>query len=421
MKRTLNSTGGTAVAQTPERDHKQDFPLLLSRLENGRQLTYLDNAATTQKPAAVIEAVSAYYRTHNANPHRGAYALSAEATDCYEGARAAVKTFIGAGQAEEIVFTRGTTEALNLVATSYGLQNLKTGDEILLSVAEHHSNLLPWQRAARLTGAVLRYVYPDKDGELSPEEITAALTEKTKIVALAHVSNVLGAVNPIAEITRLAHAKGAVVVVDGAQSVPHIPVDVQALDVDFMAFSAHKMYGPAGFGVLYGKKPLLDGMEPLLLGGGIVEQVTKESATLLETPSKFEAGTPNVEGAVGLQAAIQYINSVGFAAIEARESLLTAYMLEQLSSLEEVEVYGSPHNKTGIAAFNVKGVHPHDVASILDAAGVTIRAGHHCAQPLMQHLGVNACCRASLALYNTTGDIDRFIEALKGVRGWLGL
>jgi cysteine desulfurase/selenocysteine lyase len=404
-------------------DYRQDFPLLLQQDAQGQALAYLDNAATTQKPRQVIDAVRAYYENFNANPHRGAYSISVQVTEAFEAARGKVARFIGADDPETIVFTSGATDAINLVAMSHGEQMVGPGDEILLSVLEHHSNLLPWQRLARRTGAVLRYLRPGKDGDISPEEVAATITSRTKLVAITHVSNVLGGVNPIREITAMAHEKGAAVLLDAAQSVPHIPVDVQALDVDFMAFSGHKMLAPAGIGVLYGKKELLRQMEPIRLGGGIVEEVTWQTVRYLDAPWKFEAGTQNAEGVIGLGAAIDYLEEVGMAEIWEREGRLMEYALEKLHTVPGIELYGVGDSKarTGILSFNITGVHPHDTATILAAHNVAVRAGHHCAQPLMAHLGVNATCRMSLYFYNTQEDIDRLVRALGTVRGVLGL
>ncbi|WRS26651.1 cysteine desulfurase [Oscillospiraceae bacterium MB08-C2-2] len=403
-------------------DYKQDFPLLLQKEADGRILAYLDNAATTQKPRQVIDAVSDYYKSYNANTHRGAYSISVKATEAFEQVREKAARFIGAASPEEIVFTAGATDAINLAALSYEAAHVGKGDEILISVTEHHSNLLPWQRLAHQAGAELRYLLPDESGRISPEEVADKLTPRTKIVAITHISNVLGVVNPIKEITALAHEKGAVVLLDGAQSAPHIPVNVQDLDVDFMAFSGHKMLAPAGIGVLYGKKKLLQEMEPVRLGGGIVEEVTQQSVRYLDPPLRFEAGTQNAEGVIGLGAAIDYLEDIGLATVQQVEHRLTEYALQRLSGLPGVVLYGgqSAQNKTGIISFNVADVHPHDTATILATHGVAVRAGHHCAQPLMAHLGVNATCRMSLYFYNTQEDIDRLAEALKTVRGVLG-
>jgi len=390
---------------------------------NGRPIVYLDNGATTQKPEAVIKAVADYCTYCNANPHRGAYELSVKATDIYETARVRTQKFIGAARSEEIIFTKNATEALNLVAYSYGRANIREGDEIVITVSEHHSNIVPWQFVAKARGAVLKYIYLEEDGNLSAADIAAQITERTKIVAVTHVSNVLGLVNDVRAIADRAHAVGAVIVVDGSQSVPHIAVDVQAMDADFFAFSGHKMLSPMGIGVLYGKYDILDAMPPFLFGGDMIDYVGEQETTYAELPAKFEAGTQNVSGASGLIAAIDYLEKVGFDRIERIERDLISYALPKLRELPFVELYGcdsARDNKTGIITFNVKDIHPHDVASILDSYGVAIRAGHHCAQPLMRYLGQNATCRASFYLYNTHEDIDRFIEALKKVRGVLG-
>ena len=403
-------------------DYKRDFPLLLEQDGEGRTLAYLDSAATAQKPRQVIDAVRSYYETFNANPHRGAYAISERVTEAFEAVRGKVARFLGAGSAE-IVFTAGTTDAINLVALSYGEERVGPGDEILISVLEHHSNLLPWQRLARRTGATLRYLLPGEDGRIALAEVREKLTAGTKLVAITHVSNVLGGVNPIREIAALAHERGAVVLVDAAQSAPHMRIDVRDLDVDFLAFSGHKLLAPAGIGVLYGRRQLLDSMEPLRLGGGIVEEVTRDAVRYMDAPWKFEAGTQNAEGVIGLGAAIDYLEAVGMANIRAIEARLTAYALDRLSALPFVELYGgaSGEGRAGILSFNVADVHPHDTATILAAHNVAVRAGHHCAQPLMAFLGVNATCRMSLCFYNTEQDIDRLAEALSTVRGVLGL
>lgn len=403
-------------------EYLQDFPILQTKM-NGRPIVYLDNGATTQKPEAVIKAVADYCTYCNANPHRGAYELSVKATDIYETARVRTQNFIGAARPEEIIFTKNATEALNLVAYSYGRANIREGDEIVITISEHHSNIVPWQFVAKARGAVLKYIYLEEDGNLSAADIASKITEKTKIVAVTHVSNVLGLVNDVRAIADRAHAVGAVIIVDGSQSVPHIAVDVQAMDADFFAFSGHKMLSPMGIGVLYGKYDILDAMPPFLFGGDMIEYVGEQETTYAELPAKFEAGTQNVSGASGLIAAIDYLEKVGFDRIEAIERDLISYALPKLRELPFVELYGCDSkrdNKTGIITFNVKDIHPHDVASILDSYGVAIRAGHHCAQPLMRYLGQNATCRASFYLYNTHEDVDQFIDALKKVRGVLG-
>ena len=403
-------------------EYLQDFPILQTKM-NGRPIVYLDNGATTQKPEAVIKAVADYCTYCNANPHRGAYELSVKATDIYETARVRTQQFIGAARPEEIIFTKNATEALNLVAYSYGRANIREGDEIVITISEHHSNIVPWQFVAKARGAVLKYIYLEEDGNLSAADIASKITEKTKIVAVTHVSNVLGLVNDVRAIADRAHAVGAVIIVDGSQSVPHIAVDVQAMDADFFAFSGHKMLSPMGIGVLYGKYDILDAMPPFLFGGDMIDYVGEQETTYAELPAKFEAGTQNVSGASGLIAAIDYLEKVGFDRIEAIERDLISYALPKLRELPFVELYGCDSkrdNKTGIITFNVKDIHPHDVASILDSYGVAIRAGHHCAQPLMRYLGQNATCRASFYLYNTHEDVDQFIDALKKVRGVLG-
>lgn len=403
-------------------EYLRDFPILQTKM-NGRPIVYLDNGATTQKPETVIRAVADYCTYCNANPHRGAYELSVKATDIYERARVRTQQFIGAARPEEVVFTKNATEALNLVAYSYGLTNVREGDEIVITISEHHSNIVPWQFVAKSRGAVLKYIYLGEDGNLSEADIAQQITERTKIVAVTQVSNVLGLVNDVRVVADRAHAVGAVVVVDGSQSVPHIKVDVQAMDADFFAFSGHKMLSPMGIGVLYGKYNILDAMPPFLFGGDMIDYVGEQETTFAELPAKFEAGTQNVSGASGLIAAIDYLDKIGFDRIEAIERDLLSYALPQLRELPFVELYGCDStrgNKTGIITFNVKDVHPHDVSTILDSYGVAIRAGHHCAQPLMRYLGQNATCRASFYLYNTHEDIDQFIAALKKVRGVLG-
>ena len=401
----------------------KDFPILNQQM-NGKPIVYLDNGATTQKPDSVVRSICGYYGGCNANPHRGAYALSIQATDIYESARVKTAKFINAGSPTEIIFTKNATEALNLVAYSYGLSHVNAGDEIVLSIQEHHSNLVPWQQVAKASGAILKYIYLDSDGNLNEEDIETKITERTKIVAVTQVSNVLGLVNDVKKIADKAHSVGAVIVVDGSQSVPHIKVDVKSMDADFFAFSGHKMLAPMGIGVLYGKAALLENMPPFLTGGDMIEYVEEQTTTFAELPSKFEAGTQNVGGAAGLSAAIDYIEKIGFEEIERIEQQLIEYAVPKLRELPYIELYGcdsKQNNKTGIITFNVKDVHPHDVSTILDSEGVAIRAGHHCAQPLHKYLKVNATCRASFYLYNSTEDIDRLIEALSKVRKVLRL
>lgn len=397
--------------------YRKDFPIF-----KDSDVVYFDNAATTQRPQCVLDAMASFNNECNANPLRGLYGWSIEATNRYEAARHKAAVLIHAHQDSEVVFTRNTTESINLVAYSYGLTHLKEGDEIVISVMEHHSNILPWQMVSRQTGAKLVYIEPSMDGTLSDEEINAKITDHTKIVAIGEVSNVLGVTNPVKKIARIAHQHGAVCLVDGAQSTPHIPVDVQDLDCDFFAFSGHKLMGPMGIGVLYGKQALLDDMPPFLSGGEMIEYVQRQSATFAEVPEKFEAGTVNAMGAVGLGAAIDYLNQVGFDTIMDTEKKLTRQLMEGLASIPEVSVYGSkdPEKHCGIVTFNIAGCHPHDVATVLDTEHIAIRAGHHCAQPLMQYLGVNATARASLYFYNTTEEVDRFVTAVSKVRSWLG-
>lgn len=402
---------------------KEDFPLLSKPMGNN-PLVYLDNGATTQKPQEVIQAITEYYDSFNANPHRGAYELSIKATDIYENARINTQKFINAKYSHEIIFTKNATESLNLVAYSYGLSHVGTGDEVLIAISEHHSNLVPWQYVCQMKGASLKYIYLEDDHNLSQRDIEEKITGKTKVVAVAQVSNVLGLINPVKEIIDRAHKVGAVVVVDGSQSVPHMAVDVQDMDADFFVFSGHKMLSPMGIGVLYGKEALLNDMPPFLMGGDMIDYVEEQHTDYAPLPAKFEAGTQNVGGAAGLSAAIDYINKVGFDYIEKQEKELTEYAISRMKEMDYIELYGcdsTRDNKTGIVTFNVKDVHPHDVSTIMDANGVAIRAGHHCAQPLMIYLKQNATCRASFYFYNSKEDVDKFIEALSKVRGVLGL
>ncbi|ARC83812.1 cysteine desulfurase, SufS family protein [Clostridium argentinense CDC 2741] len=400
---------------------RKDFPILLESV-NGKPLVYLDNAATTHKPKQVIEAIDNYYEKYNANPHRGAHALSVFATDAYESSRIKVKNFINASKSSEIIFTKNATEALNLIAYSYGMNFINEGDEIVLSIAEHHSNILPWQQVAKAKGAILKYMHIDNEGKLSMEEVKSKISEKTKIVGITHISNALGTINPVDEIISYAHSKGALVVLDGSQSVPHMKVDVKAIDADFMVFSGHKMLAPMGIGVLYGKEHILDKMPPFLFGGDMIEYVWEDRATFAELPYKLEAGTQNVEGAVGLAAAIDYLENIGFDNIKKREEELTSYALEKMKELSFITIYGpqTMKDRSSVISFGIKDIHPHDVATILDSYGVAVRAGHHCAQPLMKYLGVNSTSRASFHFYNTFEEVDIFIEALRNVRRWLG-
>lgn len=398
-------------------DYKKDFPLL-----KNSQVAYLDNAATAQRPQAVLEAEKSFYEKYNANPLRGLYELGMEATECYEEAREAVRDFLHAGKSSEIIFTRNTTESINLVAYSYGLTNLKKGDEILVGIDSHHSNLLPWQMVARQTGASLKFLECEMDGRFTEEAVKMAVTSHTKLAAITHVSNVIGRVNPVEDIIKMVHQAGGVVVVDAAQSTPHIPIDVQKMDADFLAFSGHKLMGPMGIGVLYGKEKLLENMPPFLTGGEMIESVTRESAVYAQLPHKFEAGTVNGGGAWGLKAAIDYINSIGFEKIEEKEKMLTAIAMEELKKIPYVHIIGSedPTEHNGIVSFTIDGVHPHDIASILDSAHVDVRAGHHCAQPLLAHLGVMVTARASISFYNSEEDVRKFTGEVKKIRRMMG-
>lgn len=390
---------------------RKDFPILKESI-NGKPLVYLDSAATSQKPRQVIDAMKTYYETSNANVHRGVHTLGSRATDAYEAARSNVAKFINAKRDEQIVFTRGTTESLNMVAHGYARPRLKPGDEIIITPMEHHSNLIPWQQVAKATGATLTYLPLQTDGTIELGDVEKAITARTKIVAMVHVSNVLGTINPIGEIAKIAHRHGAILVVDGAQSVPHMPVDVQALDCDFLAFSGHKMMGPTGIGVLYGKREVLEQMEPIHFGGEMIEVVELYESTFKEVPYRFEGGTPIIAGAVGLSAAIDYLKEIGLSAIHERDVALTSYAYDRLRELEEIEVYGPAGERGALVTFNLRGVHPHDLSTALDAEGVAIRAGHHCAQPLMRWLKQSATARASFYVYNTEQDIDVLMSAL---------
>ena len=388
---------------------RKDFPIF-----KNRDIAYLDSGATTQKPQYVIDKVSEYYETCNANPHRGAYGLSIEATALYEEARLKVAKFINAKSAEEIIFSKNASESLNLVAYSYGLDNLKQGDEVVLSIMEHHSNLVPWQMVTKKTGSTLKYMYIDDKFELTHEEIESKITDKTKIVAITHVSNVLGTINDIKHIIKYAHKKGAKVLLDASQSIPHMKIDVRDLDADFLVFSGHKMLAPLGIGVLYGKKEILNKMTPFLMGGDMIEYVYEQDTTFAPLPNKFEAGTQNVGGVVGLGAAIDYLNKIGYDEIEKVEKEVVNYALDELSKLDFLTLYVTPNreNHSAVISFNIKGVHPHDVASILDSENVCVRSGNHCAQPLLRSLGIDSTCRASFYFYNTKEDVDRLVKAL---------
>ena len=388
---------------------KKDFPLL----EN-ENITYLDSGATTQKPIQVIKAVEEFYQKYNANPHRGAYSLSVEATEQYENTRTKIAKFINAKHREEIIFSKNATESLNLIAYSYGLDNLKKDDEVVISIMEHHSNLVPWQKMTKQTGSKLNYMYINENYEISDEEIENKITDKTKIVGITHVSNVLGTINNVKKIIKSAHKKGAVVIVDASQSIPHMKIDVQDLDADFLVFSGHKMLAPLGIGVLYGKREILNKMTPFLMGGDMIEYVYEQETTFAPLPNKFEAGTQNVEGVIGLGAAIDYIENLGYDKIQEIEHEVISYARQELSKLDYLTLYTTPNeeNHSSVISFNIKGVHPHDVASILDSEGVCVRSGNHCAQPLMRFLGIDSTCRASFYIYNTKDDVDKLVKAL---------
>lgn len=398
-------------------DYRNDFPLLMQN-----KIIYIDNAATSQRPQCVIDAEGDFYKNYNANPLRGLYSLSVEATEVYENAREAVRKFIGAEKSNEIIFTRNTTESLNLVAYSYGLSNVKKGDEIVVSIMEHHSDLLPWQMVAKTCGAELKFIECAKDGSIDLEKVKELITSRTKIVAMTQVSNVLGREYPVKEIAKLAHEKGAVMVVDGAQSTPHMRVDVTDLDADFFAFSGHKLLAPMGIGVLYGKEELLEKMPPFLSGGEMIDSVTRTSAVYAELPHKFEAGTVNAAGAAGLKAAIDYIEKVGFDYISEREITLTSRAIEKMKKIPHVNIIGSENadEHTGIVTFTIDNVHPHDISEILAADGIAVRAGHHCAQPLLTHLGLNSTARASFAFYNTEDEVDKFTGSVATIRERMG-
>lgn len=398
---------------------RRDFPIL-SRIVNGHPLVYLDSAASSQKPASVIEAVQRYYETSHANVHRSIHTLGEEATDLYEGARDAVRAFVGARSREEIIFTRGTTEAINLVAQAVG-RTLTPGDEIIVTELEHHSNLIPWQMACRDHGAVLRAVPVGDEGYLDLEAYERLLSPRTKAVALAHVSNVLGTINPVARMAEQAHRVGALVLADGAQSVPHLPLDVSALGVDFFAFSGHKMLGPTGIGVLYGRREALERLEPAWGGGEMIKEVWIDRAQWNDLPWRFEPGTPPIAGAVGLHAAVEYLGKLGMSQVSVHEQALTAAAMETLAATAGVTLYGprNPEMKGAVVAFNVDGIHPHDGAALLDQRGIAVRAGHHCAQPLMKRLGIAGTLRVSFSVYSTAADVARLAEAVAALRGEL--
>ena len=392
-----------------ENNIKQDFPIFYNR-----KISYLDSGATTQKPSQVINALNKFYENYNANPHRGAYSLSIEATEIYESTRAKIAKFINAKHPEEVIFSKNASESLNLIAYSYGLDNLKNGDDVVLSIMEHHSNLVPWQYVTKKTGSNIKYMYINNEYEISKEEIESKITENTKIVGITHVSNVLGTINNVKEIIKYAHKKGAIVIVDASQSIPHMKIDVQDLNADFLVFSGHKMLAPLGIGVLYGKREILNQMNPFIMGGDMIEYVYEQETTYAPLPNKFEAGTQNVEGVIGLGAAIDYIENLGYDNIEQIETKLVKYARSELSKLEFLDIYMTPNesNHSSVISFNIKGVHPHDVASILDSEGVCVRSGNHCAQPLLRYLGFDSTCRASFYIYNTQEDVDNLVKAL---------
>jgi cysteine desulfurase / selenocysteine lyase len=420
---TAGATAGASAAPAPfdVRQIRREFPVLDQEV-NGKPLAYLDNAATSQKPKAVLDAVERYYRLDNANVHRGIHELSRRATLAYEGARERIARWIGAVEPAEVIWTRGTTESINLVASSWGMDQLREGDEVLLTTMEHHSNIVPWQIVARRTGARLKYLEMDEQGRLRLDELDSLLTPRTRLLAFTHVSNALGTVNPVTEIAEKARAMGVRVLVDGAQSVPHMKVDVQGLGVDFYAYSGHKALGPTGIGVLWARKELLEEMSPYQGGGEMISMVYRDESTWAAVPHKFEAGTPNIAGAVGAAAAADFMDSVGHEAIRAHEAELIGYALERLREVPEITIFGpeDPKERSGAISFALGDAHPHDIATILDSEGVAIRAGHHCAQLVMRHLGVSATTRASFALYNTEEDVDRLVEGLRVVHGIFG-
>lgn len=401
------------VEEIKANPYKEDFPLLSANTD----LAFLDSAATAQRPACVLESQRSFYETMNANALRGLYRLSVEATEAINEARASVASFIGATQSQDVVFCRNTSEALNIVAKSFGPSVLEPGDEVCISIMEHHSNLIPWQQVCRATGATLVYLRPGDQGVITPQEMDRKINERTKIVSVTHVSNVLGIENPVAELGKRVHAVGGYLVVDGAQSVPHIPVDIKQIDCDFFAFSGHKVFGPFGIGVLWGKHELLDSMPPFLTGGEMIDSVSETDAVWAPVPEKFEAGTQDAAGIYATAKALEYVNALGMQTLQEREMLLMEYLMDRMGELPFIEIIGSedPAKHHGALSFNVKGIHPHDVSSILDSCNVAIRAGHHCAQPLLTWLGVESCCRASIAFYNDTSDIDALISGLNTV------
>lgn len=402
------------VGLDPE-ELRRDFPVLHQEV-HGKPLVYLDNAATTQKPSSVIDTLVRYYEHDNANVHRGIHELSQRATNDYEDARTAVQEFLGAAESEEIIYTRGTTESINLVTASWGRANVGAGDEVLISAMEHHSNIVPWQILCEEKGARLKIVPINDDGEFLLDEYERLLSDRTRIVAVNHVSNALGSVNPVREIVDLAHERGALVLIDGAQAVAHMKVDVRSLDCDFYAFSSHKIFGPTGIGILYGKRSVLEAMPPCESGGDMIKHVTFEKTIYNDLPYKFEAGTPNIADAIGLGAALRYVNNVGLEAIGAYEEDLLAYATERLAAFEGVRLIGTAKHKASVQSFNLDSIHPHDLGTVLDREGIAVRAGHHCAQPVMDRFGVTATVRASFAFYNTRAEVDRLVETLHKAR-----
>ncbi len=416
MTRTHQEAGAPAFDAARIR---RDFPALHQEVR-GKPLVYLDSAATSQKPRAVIDAIGTYYERHNANVHRGVHALSVRATELYEGAREKARAFINAAGAEEVIFVRGTTEGINLVASSFGQARVRSGDEILITAMEHHSNIVPWQMLCQRTGAELKVLPMGRDGDLVMKELPGMLNERTRLVAVTHVSNSLGTVNPVAEIIAIAHEREIPVLVDGAQAVPHFRVDVRDIDADFYVFSGHKMYGPTGVGVVYARKSILETLPPFQGGGDMIASVTFEKTTYNTLPHRFEAGTPDIAAAVGLGAAIDYIHAAGFSAIERHEDELVAFAVDAIASVPGVTLVGTPRRRAGVVSFTLEGVHPHDVGMILDNDGIAIRAGHHCTQPVMDFYGIPATNRVSLALYNTRADVERLIAGLSHVRKVFG-
>ena len=398
---------------------RRDFPILYTTA-HGKPLVYLDNAATSQKPQAVINALDGYYGTLNANVHRGVHYLSQRATDAYEAAREKARRFVGAAEARECLFVRGTTEAINLVAQSYGRTNVRAGDEVIISAMEHHSNIVPWQLLCEEMGATLRIIPMNDAGELLIEEFEALLTDRTRIVAVGHVSNALGTINPIKEIVEMAHRRDVPVLVDGAQGAPHIPIDVQDLGCDFYTVSGHKMFGPTGIGVLYGRAELLEAMPPYQGGGEMIQTVTLEKSTFAQIPAKFEAGTPNIADAIGLGATIDYLSDLDWDEVAAHEADLLAYATARLRAIPELRIYGTAKHKVSVVSFNVGDIHAHDLGTIVDQEGVAVRTGHHCAQPVMEFYGVAATARASFAFYNTRDDVDRLVDAIHKTREVFG-